>query len=195
MCGTWGARKTPHRIRPKTAESASPLGEGEERRPRWTVLDFGLAASPRQPPSPQPSPSSEREKERRLTGGDRPWPEPRCGRGGCAEDPHPRIESGTGSVQLPRGVGERAVSVSMMGLGVACFDLWVAATVSQRTPVRSLKLVARKTPHRFRPGTAEPASPPGEGEERRGLGRRCWVGGLPGGLSLRLSLTEDLCVA
>ena len=28
-----GARKTPHRIRPKTAESASPLGEGEERRP------------------------------------------------------------------------------------------------------------------------------------------------------------------
>jgi len=31
------ARKTPHRIRPKTAESASPLGEGEERRPLdWT---------------------------------------------------------------------------------------------------------------------------------------------------------------
>ena len=26
-------------------------------------------------------------------------------------------------------------------------------------------LIARKTPHRFRPGTAEPASPPGEGEE------------------------------
>ena len=26
-----GARKTPHRIRPKTADSASPLGEGEER--------------------------------------------------------------------------------------------------------------------------------------------------------------------
>ena len=27
-----GARKTPHRFRPKTPESASPLGEGEERR-------------------------------------------------------------------------------------------------------------------------------------------------------------------
>ena len=35
LCATRGlvARKTPHRIRPKTAESASPLGEGEERRP------------------------------------------------------------------------------------------------------------------------------------------------------------------
>ena len=30
----WVARKTPHRIRPKTAEAASPPGEGEEpRRP------------------------------------------------------------------------------------------------------------------------------------------------------------------
>ena len=34
---------------------------------------------------------------------------------------------------------------------------------------------ARKTPHRFRPGTAEPASPPGEGEEAprfRGTGEQ-----------------------
>ena len=27
-----GAWKTPHRIRPRTADSASPLGEGEDRR-------------------------------------------------------------------------------------------------------------------------------------------------------------------
>ena len=68
----WGGglvRKTPHRFPPGTAESASPPGEGEEWRPRRKVLDFGLAASPRQPPSPQPSPSREREKERlRLHG-------------------------------------------------------------------------------------------------------------------------------
>ena len=62
-----GARGTPHRM-PGTA-SASPLGEGEEGRPRRTVLDLGLTASPEQPPSPQPSPSRAREKERRLTQG------------------------------------------------------------------------------------------------------------------------------
>ncbi len=33
----FGARKTPHRFRPKTPESASPLGEGKERRVRGRV--------------------------------------------------------------------------------------------------------------------------------------------------------------
>jgi len=33
--------------------------------------------------------------------------------------------------------------------------------------LRDPSVRARKTPHRFRPKTAEPASPPGEGEERR----------------------------
>ena len=103
-----GARKTPHRIRPGTADSASPLGEGEDWRPWREVRDFGLAASPRQPPSPQPSPSRAREEEGRLT---------------RAFDPGPsRVVAGMG---------------------------------------------ARKTPHRFPPRTAESASPPGEGEERR----------------------------
>ena len=45
------------------------------------------------------------------------------------------------------------------------------------------RLGARRTPHRFRPKTAEPASPLGEGEERGGLhliaSERGWVG--PGG--------------
>ena len=53
---------------------ASPPGEDEERRPWRTVLDFGLAASPKQPPSPQPSPSRAREKERRLTRAFAPGP-------------------------------------------------------------------------------------------------------------------------
>ena len=48
---------------------ASPLGAGEERRPRRKVHDFGLDASPGQPPSPQPSPSRARENKRRLTSG------------------------------------------------------------------------------------------------------------------------------
>ena len=131
-----GARKTPHRIPAGTPEAASPLGEDEELRPWRTVLDFGLAASPKQPPSPQPSPSRRplrnpsagarktphrfRPKtpesasppgegedppclrgrggvlQRSLKGeGERaashksvcPWPEPRCGRDGCAEVP------------------------------------------------------------------------------------------------------------
>ena len=120
------ARKTPHRIRPRTADSASPPGEGEEPRrlrgrggvlqgspgegeDRWpwrTVFDFGLAASPRQPPSPQPSPSRAREEERHRT---------------RAFDPGPsRVVDG---------------------------------------------MVARKTPHRIRPKTADSASPLGEGEE------------------------------
>ena len=67
------ARKTPHRFRPKTPESASPPGEGEEGRLRRSVLDFGLAASPRQPPSPQPSPSMEREEEAGLLSASQ-WP-------------------------------------------------------------------------------------------------------------------------
>ena len=55
------ARKTPHRIRTRTADSAvSPKEEGDEGRPWRTVLDFGLAASTMQPPSPQPSPSRAR---------------------------------------------------------------------------------------------------------------------------------------
>ena len=58
------------------AGSASPLEEGEERRPRRKVLDFGLAAARRQPPSPQPSPSRAREKERRSL--EQIFTEPRC---------------------------------------------------------------------------------------------------------------------
>ena len=38
------ARKTPHRFRPGTAESASPLGEGEEPRPRRSLIRGGLVA-------------------------------------------------------------------------------------------------------------------------------------------------------
>ena len=116
-----------HRFRPKTPESASPPGEGEDPRrlrgrggvlqgspaegeDRWPgrrVLDFGLAASPKQPPSPQPSPSRAREEERRRT---------------RAFDPGPsRVVAG---------------------------------------------MVARKTPHRIRPKTADSASPLGEGEEQ-----------------------------
>ena len=34
-------------------------------------------------------------------------------------------------------------------------------------PLRNPEVVARKTPHRFRPKTPESASPPGEGKERR----------------------------
>ena len=52
---------------------ASPRGRGEE-------YDFGLAASPRQPPSPQPSPS----KGESGVSLRNPWP------GGCAEDPSPQ---------------------------------------------------------------------------------------------------------
>ena len=39
-------------------------------------------------------------------------------------------------------------------------------------PCATRGVVARKTPHRFRPRTAEPASPLGEGEERSRLRRR-----------------------
>ena len=46
--GGLGARKTPHRFRPKTPESASPLGEGEDRRllegvgaPTQLLTEFG----------------------------------------------------------------------------------------------------------------------------------------------------------
>ena len=54
-------------------------------------------------------------------------------------------------------------------------------TVCPRRHLCNPKVVARKTPHRFPPGTAESASPLGEGEERRGdklfwFERACWSG-------------------
>ena len=56
-----------------------------------------------------------------------------------------------------------------------CVTLGVGArktlspTLSQRRPLRNPSLVARTTPHRIRPKTADSASPLGEGEERRPL--------------------------
>ena len=41
-----GARKTPHRFRPKTPESASPLGEGEDRRPLDWIETKHICYSP-----------------------------------------------------------------------------------------------------------------------------------------------------
>ena len=71
----WGTG-TPHQSRPRTAEYASPLGEAEERRPWRTVLDFGLAASPRQPPSSQPSPSRRHLRNPRVVARKTPHPSP-----------------------------------------------------------------------------------------------------------------------
>ena len=131
-----------------TADSASPPGEGDEGRPWRTVHDFGLAASPRQPPSPQPSPSRARENERRLT---------------RAIDPGPS--------RVVPGLGARKTLTPGSRPGQA-------PTLSQRRPLRNPSLVARKTPlkaelrevsgERGTDGarTADSASPPGEGEER-----------------------------
>ena len=56
--------------------------------------------------------------------------------------------------------------------------------LSQEKPLHNQGLVARKTPHRFRPKTPEPASPLGEGEEPEHLAHapcslECWVRGRP----------------
>ena len=89
-----GAQKTAHRFPAKTPEpriespgsspgqagagSPSPPGEGEAGRPRRKVLNFGLAASLRQPPSPQPSPSRRPlHNPRWLPGRPSPQPSPR----------------------------------------------------------------------------------------------------------------------
>ncbi len=62
---------------------------------------------------------------------------------GARKTPHPN--------PLPKGEGERAEdSVQFSAPG--------------ERPSRNPEVGARKTPHRFRPGTAEPASPLGEGE-------------------------------
>ena len=62
-CGVcwWGlgGRKTPHRIRPKTAESASPLGEGEEGRTQfWECVNAGRWGWAHEPGTPHRMPGT-----------------------------------------------------------------------------------------------------------------------------------------
>ena len=171
------ARKTPHRVRPSSAEplgrlgtgSASPLGEGEERRAPW-ALSFvrGCWGVDRDRKTPYArvvsgAGSVPRPQERPL----------RSPRGGCAEDPHPN--------PLPAGEGADGDSL--------------ISRLASKSSWRSPRVVAWKTPHRVRPRTAEPlgrlgtgsASPLGEGEElapRRTLMR--------GGVVARKTLTSTL---
>ncbi len=112
-----GARKTPHRLPPKTPASASPPGEGEERR-RPEEVDAAHPASA-------------------SAHGDLG-----ASHGHSPEDPSPQPS--------PPGEGERG-------------DADGAGFASGR-PLGDSGVGVRKTPHRFRPKTPEPASPPGEGE-------------------------------
>ena len=85
--------------------------------------------------------------------------------GGCPEDPHPN--------PLPRGEGGRA--------GAASEAPGFCRGLPGERPLRNPGLVARKTPHRFRPKTPESfgklrtgsASRLGEGKNRRPWTKRC----------------------
>ena len=70
---------------------------------------------------------------------------------------------------LFRGRKRRLRWCGLLGAGREC---WGRQPPSSRfspsiRPLRNPRLVARKTPHRFRPKTPESASPLGEGKERR----------------------------
>ncbi len=80
---------------------------------------------------------------------------------GCAEDPHPS--------PLPRGEGEgmdgpRPGETSATPLAGCAEDPSRQPSPPGESPLHNPGLVARKTPHRFRPKTPESASPLGEGK-------------------------------
>ena len=161
------ARKTPHRM-PRTA-SASPLGEGEERRARGREFGHGGCwgwAHERKTPHRMPvgtpasaSPLGEGKEGRRLQG--RALRNPGLG---ARRTPH-RLPVGTPASASPLGEGEERRARGREGGDGGCWG-WAHE---------------RKTPHRFPATTPESASPPGEGEEGAGpleglaLRTRPWV--------------------
>ena len=86
---------------------------------------------------------------------------------GARKTPH-RLPVGTPASASPPGEGERAdPSPRPSPLGEGGRGDADGTEFSRERLLGDPGLVGRKTPHRFRPGTAEPASPLGEGEERR----------------------------
>ena len=90
-------------------------------------------------------------------------------RGLMAQQVGSRIERADGTVQrfsldLPEASGSAATLRD-----AARWRLEAWAEDAQRDFCVTRGVGARKTPHRFRPRTAEPASPPGEGKDRRPL--------------------------
>ena len=126
------ARKTPHRFRPRTAEplgrlgtgSASPLGEGEERRAPW-ALSFvrGCWGADRDRKTPCARIVSGAGSGPRLQ--ERPMRSPR---GGCAEAPHPN--------PLPAGEGVDGDSLISR---LASKSSWRSPKVVARKPLTSTR--------------------------------------------------------
>ena len=191
-----GARKTPHRFRPGTAEPASPPGEGEGAEPSLAAglsgerplggsgvgarktphrLPVGTPASASPPgegegadPSPRPSPLGE--GGRGDADGSEFSRERLLGDPGLVarKTPH-RLPVGTPASASPPGEGERAdpsPQPSPPGEGERR-EASLAAGLSGERPLGGSGVGARKTPHRLPVGTPASASPLGEGEERR----------------------------
>ena len=144
------ARKTPHRFRPKTPEPASPLGEGEDWRGRWVRGSLhGCRRGAHDRKTAHPALSPRRGIRANLTV---------LVAGDVARLLGPAATL-TPTLSL-KGEGERGARPLMDGPG-------------SEAGLGFEGRFARKTPHRFRPKTPEPASPLGEGEDWRGR----WVRG------------------
>ena len=173
--GSLVARKTPHRFRPKTPESASPLGEGEDA--ESSGREKRKTGGSGTPPLRKTRMRTRRGGSTRAAGDSGPAHHERI----WVLDPRgwfdttlrgllvrsPRAVSGLGARKRP--VGDRPVRKIGMGTGL---EVSSACGVGSQGWLEALgSLVARKTPHRFRPKTPESASPLGEGEDAESSGR------------------------
>ena len=185
------ARKTPHRIRPRTADSASPPGEGEDWRPRAEGARLWLGWFT-EAATLTPTLSLKGEGERasppsRMRQGFAKVSQGRGRKSGIAHERltlaravlwpgwlrgRPLTEFGRRRPILPLPSERVKSRCGLRGRG-GVLQRSPRAREKERRPtslracsdfVTAVGWVHRKTPHRIRPKTADSASPPGEGE-------------------------------